>query len=94
VVKPIEDRHEYVDRALRNALMELNSNFPGITRSIKGDEYIINIPSEQMTSHEDHFAEVFKTFIAYLDSGKLPPEENSNTLSKYILLAEAQKIEQ
>ncbi|MCW4050527.1 MAG: hypothetical protein NWE89_12415 [Candidatus Bathyarchaeota archaeon] len=95
VVKPRDKRHaEDIDKALRNALKELKDTIPGVTRSIQRDEFIINIPPEHATGHEEHFAEVFKQFITYIESGKLPPEENPNTVSKYTLLAEAQKMEQ
>jgi len=89
MVKPRDMRNaEDIVKALRNAL---NDNIQGATISIQGDEFIINIPPEHATGHEEHFAEVFKQFITYIESGKLPPEENPNTVSKYTLLAEAQK---
>jgi predicted dehydrogenase len=95
VVKPREKRHAGdIEKALRNALKDLNDAILGVTISIQGDEFIINIPPEYATGHEEHFAEVFKQFITYIESGKLPPEENPNTVSKYTLLAEAQKMEQ
>ena len=92
VVKPRDMRNaEDIVKALRNAL---DDNIQGVTISIQGDEFIINIPPEHATGHEEHFAEVFKQFITYIESGKLPPEENPNAVSKYTLLAEAQKMEQ
>jgi predicted dehydrogenase len=95
VVKPRDMRHAgEIDKALGKVLKELEDTIPGVTRSIQGDEFIINIPPEHETGHEEHFAQVFNQFIKYIESGKLPSEENPNTVTKYILLAEAQKNEQ
>jgi hypothetical protein len=95
VVKPRDKRNTGdIDKALKNALKKLDDTIPGVSKSIQGHEFIINIPPEHDTGHEEHFAEVFKQFITYIDSGKFPAEENPNTLTKYTLLAKAQKIEQ
>ena len=50
--------------------------------------YLIDIPEENRTGHEEHFAEVAADFLRYAGKGKVPEQEVKNTLSKYYITTE------
>lgn len=50
--------------------------------------YLIDIPEENRTGHEEHFAEVAADFLHYAGKGKVPEQEVKNTLSKYYITTE------
>jgi hypothetical protein len=49
-----------------------------------GDKFRLEIPDRLRISHEAHFAEVVRQFLAYLNEPlRLPSWEKSNMLAKY-----------
>ena len=50
--------------------------------------YLIDIPEDSRTGHEEHFAEVAADFLHYAARGRVPEQEVKNTLSKYYITTE------
>lgn len=52
----------------------------------------IDIPDQYKISHEEHFAEVTKNYLTYLQNGKLPFWETPNMITKYYTTTEAYRM--
>jgi len=68
---------------VKQALADLQADFPGLAMEQDGDMIKIIIPEELKVGHEAHFAQVTKKYINYLKEGKMPAWEIPNMLSKY-----------
>ena len=90
MLKPHEDR-ERIGQAVEGCLNEWQADYPGLSLTEEGDEFLINIPMPLRTTHEEHFCKVRDAYLANLDASSFPPETFANMLSRYTLLAEARE---
>lgn len=90
MLKPKADREE-IGQALEACLAEWQADYPGLSLSEEGGEFLINIPGPLRTTHEEHFCKVRDAYLADLDGNSFPPETFANILSRYTLLAEARE---
>lgn len=79
--------------ALRKKLGTLQKEWPGVDMTVEGGQAHIVIPEQYRVGHEDHFAQVTRAFLGYLDNPKsLPAWEKSNMLVKYFISTKAVEL--
>jgi len=66
--------------------------FDSLTTETQGKAFKIIIPSKFRVSHEEHFAQVTKSFLEYLKAGKLPEWEVPGMITKYFTTTQALKM--
>jgi predicted dehydrogenase len=71
--------------AVRKRVAALQRTYPGVTLEEKPNgDILLKIPDALRTVHEDHFAQVARTFFKYAkDPASLPKWETSNLFAKY-----------
>jgi predicted dehydrogenase len=75
--------------ALERALGTWQSEHPGVGLSAAGAGWEIRVPRELDTGHESHFPLVLAEFLSLVERGSAPAALATDTLAKYVLLAEA-----
>lgn len=81
------------DSVFEKRLERALERYPFISVVPKGDGfYLIDVPEEYRTGHEEHFAQVAADFLHYADEGGAPEREVKNTLSKYFITTEGVAI--
>ncbi len=83
---------ERIGQEVEACLAEWQTDYPGLSLSEEGDEFLINIPAPLRTTHEEHFCKVRDAYLENLDNDSFPPETFANILSRYTLLAEAREM--
>jgi predicted dehydrogenase len=79
--------------ALKSKIVTLAKDRPGLSVEVKANEAHILIPDRYRVSHEEHFAQVAKTFLAYLrDPKSIPAWERSNMLVKYFVTTKSVEL--
>jgi predicted dehydrogenase len=72
--------------AVKYKLALLAKDRPGLDCRYQSGEIHVLIPDRYRVTHEEHFAQVAKAFLGYLQNPKsLPPWEKSNMLVKYFI---------
>jgi predicted dehydrogenase len=70
--------------AVKQRLGALQAQYPGVDVEEVGNELRLRIPDKLRTTHEEHFAEVARSFFGYLANPKsFPRWEKTHMLSKY-----------
>jgi hypothetical protein len=70
--------------AIKARLAALSAQYAGLDLEERGSDILIKIPDQLRTSHEEHFAEVAKSFFSYLANPKSVPKwEKAHMLAKY-----------
>jgi predicted dehydrogenase len=87
-INPVEGGKAFAE-ALTDAVATMQTEFPGLGVEPAGEEFRITIPKALRTTHEQHFAAVLQTFLAYIDEGTWPGNLGSDLDTKYTLLAQA-----
>lgn len=79
-------------RALRAAITQLQSEYPGL--SLKSDRrgWQVVIPPEQLVGHEAHFRNVTEQYLEYLSEGRLPQWEIDFMKAKYFITTRALEL--
>lgn len=90
-INPVEGGKAFAE-ALTDAVATLQAEFPGLGFEPAGAEFRITIPKVLRTTHEQHFAAVLQTFLAYIDEGTWPGNLGSDLDTKYTLLAQALEL--
>jgi predicted dehydrogenase len=73
-----------VRKALHDALARLQPEYPGVAAEDLGGSFRLSIPAHLRTSHEAHFGEITRQFLAYLrDPASIPEWELPNMITKY-----------
>ena len=90
MLKPHADR-EKIGQALETCLNQWQPDYPGLSLSEEGEEFVINIPMPLRTTHEQHFCKVRDAFLADLDGDGFKPEVFADIRSRYTLLAQARE---
>ena len=74
-----------VTAAVRKRLAAIQSTYPGVDLEEKANgDLLIKVPDALRTSHEQHFAQVARSFFKYAkDPASLPKWETSNLFAKY-----------
>jgi predicted dehydrogenase len=90
-INPVEGGKAFAE-ALTDAVAKMQTEFPGLGIEAAGVEFRITIPKALRTTHEQHFAAVLQTFLAYIDEGTWPGNLGSDLDTKYTLLARALEL--
>ena len=70
--------------AVKKRLAAVQSNYPGVDIEEREREILLKIPDSLRTSHEEHFAQVARSFFKYAKNpATLPKWETANLLAKY-----------
>ena len=73
-----------VAAALRNRVVGLNGDYPGLGVADEGERLRVTVPDRYRVGHEAHFGEVTRQFLHYLaEPAALPAWERANMLAKY-----------
>jgi predicted dehydrogenase len=78
--------------AVEACLRRWSDKYPGLSSSREEDKIRIDIPDALRTTHEEHFCQVRDMFLDCIDQRRYPPEARACIVSKYTLLAQAQKL--
>ena len=69
---------------VKKRLAALQAQYPGVDVDEVGNELRLRIPDKLRTTHEEHFAEVARSFFGYVASPKsFPKWEKAHMLAKY-----------
>jgi predicted dehydrogenase len=90
LIVPRENRTQ-VEDTVQNCLGKWSHRYPGLSMTPEKNAFLINIPDDLRTTHEEHFCQVRDAFLKHLDAGTEPPEHRACTIAKYTLLAEARE---
>jgi len=74
---------------LQNALESLEIHYAGLTAEKTELGWQINVPSEYIETHEEHFTRVTERYLNTLVDGALPAWERTNLETKYYLTTQA-----
>lgn len=85
------DRDE-LENELKNAVEQLQEEFPGTTYRETDNGWQLEIPSELYLGHEAHFGKVAEAYFGYLVEGKLPAWEVPNMITKYYITTQAREM--
>lgn len=86
------DNEEFT-RHLNRCVKMIQKEYPFISfRKSTDGSFLINIPEEMREDHEAHFKYVAQRFFSFLQEGKMPEWEVSNTLAKYYVTTKAVEI--
>jgi predicted dehydrogenase len=78
-----------VRAAVEKKIASLQDRFPGTAVLDLGRELRLQIPDRLRIGHEDHFAQVTRSFLRYVrDRSALPPWERPNMMAKYYVTTE------
>jgi predicted dehydrogenase len=80
--------------ALKKAVAELRSAYPGLALDRRQDRWHILMPDEHRIGHEAHFRKVTEKYLQYLAKGKLPEWEVPNMIAKYYVTTRALQLAQ
>jgi predicted dehydrogenase len=84
-------------KPIRAVLEKHAKDLPGLSIQRDKNDYVIQVPKELSTTHEQHFGEVRGAFLDMLAKGNAglpgaePAEMRNNIVTKYTLLVEAKK---
>jgi predicted dehydrogenase len=86
-VVPVDAGQEAaVGAALRERVVRLQAELPGLAVTDADDGFRLVIPDRYRTDHESHFAQVTSRFLEYLkDPKSMPRWERANMLAKYFV---------
>ena len=87
-----KNKHKHIRKELVNVFEKWKQSYPEISSYEEGTKIIIDIPERLHSTHEEHFSQVFKQFIGFVNAEKLPEEEGQNMFTKYALLVAAKKM--
>jgi predicted dehydrogenase len=78
--------------AIAAALQRHVPHWTGTAVEAQGGEYLVHIPADRQTTHEQHFCEARDAFLAQVAAGTEPSEHRPNIVTKYRLLAAARTL--
>lgn len=77
------------EKTLQNSLATIHQKYPGVEAKKYDKGWEIVIPQQFKVGHEEHFAEVAKNFLQYLEKGNMPAWEVPNMIAKYYTTTQA-----
>lgn len=92
-IEPIgKIKYQQMEDALREAVDELQADYPGLTCNVHDDGWQLDIPDKYYLGHEAHFVKVARDYFRYLAEGRLPDWEVQNMITKYYITTEAREM--
>ncbi|HVM59951.1 MAG TPA: putative oxidoreductase C-terminal domain-containing protein [Verrucomicrobiae bacterium] len=80
------------EKALKTAIGDLQSKYPGVGFRRDGKVWQITVPEKYDVGHEAHFAQVTENYLRYLRAGRLPDWEVPNMITKYATIMKAYEL--
>ena len=80
------------ETALKDAIDNLQSKYPGVGFQRDGTRWRITVPTNYDLGHEAHFAQVTENFLGYLRAGALPVWEEPGMITKYATIMQAYEL--
>ena len=77
---------------LDKVINEIKKEFPAVSLIEENGKFLVNIPVEIRTNHEEHFANVAKNYFGFLVNRNMPKWEVTNTLAKYYITTTAVEL--
>lgn len=81
-----------IEKALKQAVADLQKSYPGLSIKKTGKAWKIVIPEKYKLGHEAHFAQVTQNYLRYMSGEAIPAWEWPNILAKYYVTTQALKI--
>ena len=81
-----------LEQALKIAVNDLQSKYPGVAFQREGKAWRIVVPSKFDVGHEAHFAQVTENFLQYLRAGRMPDWEVAGMITKYATVMQAYRL--
>lgn len=79
--------------AIRNRIAKFARTMPGLGVEEREGEFHILVPASARVGHEEHFGQVLRQFLAYIDApGTIPAWERPNQMAKYWLTTTAVEL--
>lgn len=78
--------------ALREAMVEINKKWPGVSFESHETGFRVNIPAKYANGHEAHFGQVTEKYLGFLKNRQMPAWEVPNILVKYGTLMRAYEL--
>ncbi len=79
--------------AAQKRLAQMQTQFPGVSVEDRGAELHVSVPAALRTTHEQHFAEVARTFFGYLKAPKTYPRwEKAHMVAKYFVTTKGSEM--
>lgn len=92
-IEPADDVDDAeLETALRDAINQLENDYPGLSHERTENGWKLNIPDEYYLGHEAHFSKVAEAYFGYLIQGELPDWEVPNMLTKYYITTQAREL--
>lgn len=88
-VEPTDAADENFEQTLREALVKLSEDHPGLEMKPSDDGFEVVIPDRYKVGHEAHFSQVTEKYLEYLTEGSLPDWEVTNMITKYYVTMQA-----
>ena len=89
-IENISDPSDNFVSELNKAIQSLP--FDSLRAETDKNGFKIVIPSKYRVSHEEHFGQVTRSFLEYLEAGKLPDWEVPGMITKYFTTTQALKM--
>ena len=83
------DNQSNFDAVYRDAIVKLNTTYPGVTTEKIANGWKVIIPQSYKVGHEAHFGQVMTRYLQFLKERKLPEWEVPNMLAKYYTATKA-----
>ncbi len=80
------------EKALKIAIGNLQSKYPGVGYRRDGNAWQVTVPEKYDVGHEAHFAQVTDNYLRYLRAGRLPDWEVPNMITKYATIMKAYEL--
>ena len=77
---------------LDKVINEIKKEFPAVSLQEENGKFMVNIPVEIRTNHEEHFSNVAKNYFSFLVNRNMPKWEVTNTLAKYYITTTAVEL--
>lgn len=92
-IEPLENSNrDNLENELRNAVDQLQEEFPGTTYHETDNGWQLEIPNELYLGHEAHFGKVAEAYFGYLVDRNLPDWEVPNMITKYYITTQAREM--
>lgn len=74
---------------IKKGFDSIEEKYPGVTLEESNFGLEVNVPENLIEGHEEHFSQVANRFFKYIEDGKMPDWEVTNTITKYYITTQA-----
>lgn len=93
IVKGASVEEQAFEEAVAATMTRLGEKYPFLAAEKQDDgRYLVQIPMEVRTGHEEHFGKVAAAFLDYVRGAEMPATERANTITKYYVTTRAVEL--